>query len=179
MLIKIFIGLAVIVVVFLVAAALQPSDLRVERSIVVSAPAALAFGQLNDLHKWEAMSPYVRYDPAAKYTFDGPATGVGATVAWAGNSKVGVGRMTIVDSRPNEFIRMKLEFLKPFACTNTAEFTFRAAGSETKVTWAMYGENKFIGKAMGLVMDMDKMIGSDFEVGLTNLKNLVETAARK
>src|SRR5207245_1627915 len=113
------------------------------------------------------------------YTFAGPSAGIGASLAWAGNSEAGAGCMTITESRPNELVRMKLEFLRPFVSTNTVEFTFRQTGDQTAVTWAMFGQNKFIGKAMGLIMNMDKMIGKEFENGLANLKTLAEAAARK
>lgn len=176
MLITILIGLAVLVVLFLVVAALRPADFRIERSISVTAPAALAFGQINDLRKWQEMSPYVKLDPAASYTFSGPAAGVGAAMAWAGNSKAGVGQITITDSRPHELIRFKLEFKKPFTCTNTAEFIFRPHSAGTDVTWALFGRHNLMGRAMGIVVNMDKMIGRDFDAGLANLKAIVEAA---
>ena len=179
MLTYILIGLAVLLVVFLIAAALRPDDLRVERSITVSAPATLAFAQVNDLRKWPQMSPYAKDDPAAKYTFAGPAAGVGSTLEWAGNAKVGAGRMTITDSRPGELVRFKFEFFKPWYCTNTTDFVFRPTGTGTEVTWAMSMKNNFIAKASGLVMNMDKLMGESYEAGLVNLKNLAEAAARK
>jgi len=175
----ILIGLAVLLVVFLIAAALRPDDLRVERSITISAPAALAFVQINDPRQWLEISPYAKDDPAAKYTFAGPTAGVGASVDWVGNAKVGTGRMTITDSRPNELVRFKFEFFKPWYCTNTTDFIFRSTGSGTEVTWAMSMKNNFIAKASGLVMNMDKMMGESFEAGLVNLKNLVEAAEKK
>jgi hypothetical protein len=179
MLTYILIGLAVLLVVFLIVAALQSDDLRVERSITLSAPAALAFAQINDLRKWQEMSPYVKKDPAAKITFAGPAAGVGASLDWAGNAKVGTGRMTITDSRPNELVRFKFEFFKPWYCTNTTDFIFRPNGSDTDVTWAMAMKNNFVAKASGLVMNMDKLMGESYEEGLVNLKILVEAAAKK
>jgi hypothetical protein len=179
MLTYILVGLAVLLVVFLIVAALRPDDLRVERSITVSAPATLAFAQVNDLRKWPQMSPYAKDDPAAKYTFAGPAAGVGSTLEWAGNAKVGAGRMTITDSRPGELVRFKFEFFKPWYCTNTTDFVFRPTGTGTEVTWAMSMKNNFIAKASGLVMNMDKLMGESYEAGLVNLKNLAEAAARK
>lgn len=176
MILYILLGLVVFVALFLLVASMRPDDLRVSRSISISAPAALPFAQINDVRKWQEMSPYVKYDPAAKTTFAGPEAGVGASFAWAGNAKVGEGRMTIVESRPNELVRFKLEFFKPWACTNAAEFSFRPTASGTEVTWTMSGKNKLVSKAMGLVMNMDKMIGRDFEAGLQNLKSLAEKA---
>jgi hypothetical protein len=179
MLTYILIGLAVLLVVFIIVAARRPDDLRVERSITISAPAALAFGQVNELRKWQEMSPYAKNDPAAKCTFSGPAAGVGSTLDWDGNAKVGKGRMTITDSRPNELVRFKFEFFKPWYCTNTTDFTFRQNGPATEVTWAMSMKNNFIAKASGLLMNMDKLMGESYEEGLANLKNLAEAAAKR
>ncbi|MES1168547.1 MAG: SRPBCC family protein, partial [Oleiharenicola lentus] len=123
----------VLVAVFLIVASRQPDELRVERRIVISAPAALPFEQVNDLHKWQEFSPYLKEDPAAKTTYEGPAAGVGAAFAWAGNMKVGEGRMTITESRPNELVRFKFEFFKPWYCTNTTDFAFRPSGAGTEV----------------------------------------------
>jgi len=175
---KILIGLAVIVVVFVVIVALQPSEFRVERSATISAPAPAVFAQVNDFHKWEAWSPWAKLDPAAKNSFEGPSAGNGAIFRWAGNHEVGEGSMTIIESRPSELIRIKLEFLKPFAGTNTAEFAFRSEGNQTAVTWSMFGTNNFIAKAFCLFMSMDKIVGGQFEKGLASMKSVVETAPK-
>jgi len=95
-------------------------------------------------------------------------------MSWAGNKEVGVGRMTIAESRPNELVRFKLEFFEPFAATNSAEFAFKQEGGRTAVTWTMRGQNNFVGKAMCLVFDMDQMVGGDFEAGLAGIKAIVE-----
>lgn len=169
--------LAGIVAVFLGVAAMQPGDFRVVRSAEMSAPAESAFAQVNDFHNWQAWSPWEKLDPALKRTYSGPEAGEGASYAWAGNSDVGEGRMTIVESRPNELIRIRLEFFKPFAATNTGEFTFEPAGEKTTVTWSMAGERTFVCKGMCLLMDMDKMIGDEFEKGLAAMQAIVEQSA--
>ena len=179
MLTYILIGLAVLLVAFLISASLRPDDLRVERRITISAPATFPFAEINDLRKWQEISPYAKDDPAATYTFAGPAVGVGSSVDWAGNAKVGTGRITITDSRPNELVRFKFEFFKPWYCTNTTDFIFRSTGSGTEVTWSMFMKNNFIAKASGLFMNMDKMMGDSYEAGLLNLKYLAEAAAKK
>ncbi|MEO8353950.1 MAG: SRPBCC family protein [Chthoniobacteraceae bacterium] len=177
MLKKIFLSLAVIVVAFLIVAALQPADFRVTRAATVAAPPAQVFSQINDLHHWNAWSPWARLDPNAKNTFDGPAAGVGAGFGWAGNSEVGEGHMTITESQPNERIVMKLEFVKPFAGVNITEFTFHPEGDQTAVSWTMTGRKNFIAKAMGLVIDCDKMVGDQFEQGFKNLNEVVSAPA--
>jgi len=166
--------IAIAVIIFAIVAAMQPSDFRVTRTATITAPASAVFPHVNDLQKWDAWSPWAKLDPNAKNSFEGPASGVGAIMRWAGNNKVGQGSMTIMESRPDEFIQFKLEFLKPMAATNTAEFTFTSENNQTTVTWCMYGKNNFIGKAMGLFMSCDKMVGGQFEKGLATLKSVVE-----
>ena len=176
MLKKIPIALAVIVVIFLVVVALQPSEFRVARSTAVSAPAPAVFAQVNDFHKWQAWSPWQKLDPAMKKTYDGAPAGTGAIYSWSGNKEVGAGRMMLTESRPSDLIRIKLEFIKPFAAINTTEFTFKPEGNQTVVTWSMFGANNFMAKAFGLFMNMDKIVGGDFEKGLAQLKSAAESA---
>jgi hypothetical protein len=179
MVIKILIGLVAVVAVVAGVVALQPSDFRVVRSAAIPAPAAVVFSQVNDFHKWEAWSPWAKMDPAAKNGFAGAPSGTGAVFEWAGNSKVGEGRMTLTESRPPELIRIQLDFVRPFAGTNITEFTFRPEGNQTVVTWSMSGDNNFIARAFCLFVNMDKMVGGEFEKGLANLKSVTEVAARQ
>jgi hypothetical protein len=169
-------ALFIVIGIVIAVAASRPDDFRVTRSATIAAPPAAVFSQVNEIKKWEAWSPWQKMDPGMKQTYEGPAAGVGASQAWAGNSKVGEGKMTIIESKPDELVKFRLEFLKPFAATNTAEFTFKAQGNQTLVTWTMDGKNNFMFKLMGLFMDCDKMIGGDFERGLAQLKTVVETA---
>jgi len=175
----ILISLAVIVIVFVVIVALQPSEFRVARSTTISAPPAAVFAQVNDFHKWEAWNPWGKIDPAMKQAYEGAPAGIGAIYTWTGNKEVGEGRMTITESRPSELIRITLEFFKPFAATNTAEFTFKPEGNQTAVTWSMFGEKNFMAKAIHLFMSMDKMIGGQFEKGLADMKSIVEAAPKQ
>lgn len=171
---KIMIGLAVLVIGFVIVVATRPADFRVERSLVMNAPPEAAFAQANDFHNWNAWSPWAKIDPNAKNAFEGPNSGVGAVFKWDGNKDVGSGSMKIEESRPNEFIKIRLEFLKPFAAVNATEFTFVPQGNQTLVTWSMYGKNGFIGKAIGLFMDCEKMVGPMYEKGLASMKAIVE-----
>ena len=175
----ILISLAVIVIVFVVIVALQPSEFRVARSTTISAPPAAVFVQVNDFHKWEAWNPWGKIDPAMKQAYEGAPAGIGAIYTWTGNKEVGEGRMTITESRPSELIRINLEFFKPFAATNTAEFTFKPEGNQTAVTWSMFGEKNFMAKAIHLFMSMDKMIGGQFEKGLAQMKAVAEATAKQ
>ena len=171
--------IAAIVVLFLIIVALRPSDFRIERKATVNAAPAAVFAQVNDFRNWRAWSPWEGRDPNLKRTYEGPGAGNGAVYSWAGNRDVGEGRMTIVESRPGELVRIKLEFLKPFAATNTAEFTFAPQADGTLTTWSMTGKHNFMAKAFCMFMDMDKMIGGDFEKGLAAMKTVAENGARR
>jgi len=179
MLKKILIVIGVIVVVFVIIVALQPAEFHIARTATIAAPAEVVFAQVNELKKWDAWSPWIKIDPAMKQTYEGPASGKGALSRWAGNNQVGEGSMTITESRPNELIRFDLEFIKPMAGTSTSEFTFKPEGNRTTVTWSMSGRNNFIAKAMCLFMNMDKMVGGEFEKGLAQMKSITETAPRQ
>lgn len=174
---KILIGLVVVIVVFAVIVAMQPSTFHIERSVAISAPPAAVFPQVNEARRWEAWSPYAKRDPHMTLTYEGPSAGVGAVYAWSGNREVGEGRSTIVESRPYDLVKFKLEFFKPMKGVNDVTFTFRPEGNQTVVTWSMDGKNNFVARAVCVFMDMDKMVGGDFEKGLTQLKALVEGSA--
>jgi hypothetical protein len=169
-------GLFVLVVaVVIVIITLRPDELTVTRTAVYDATPERIFPELNDFHNWEAWSPWAKIDPQMKTTYSGPQAGVGSSYAWEGNSQVGKGRMTIVYSRPNEGVKIDLEFLEPFATRSVTEFLVTPEADKTRLTWNMSMKNGFIGKAIGLVADMDKMLGSDFEKGLAQLKPVVES----
>ena len=174
MLTKILIGLAVVVIGSVALVATRPPEFRVARTATIAAPASAVFAQVNDFHNWETWNPWARIDPAMKQAYEGAPAGPGAVYTWAGNKEVGEGRMTLTESRPNDLIRIRLEFLKPFRGTSLAEFTFRPEGDQTVVTWSMTGQNNFIAKAVHLFMDMDKMVGGNFEKGLAQMKSVVE-----
>ena len=173
-----FLALAFIAVIFIIVIAGRPDEFVVSRSARISVPSETIFPRVNDLHKWETWSPWAKLDPNAKNSFAGADSGTGAAMAWSGNKKVGAGRMTIIESAPSGLIRIKLEFLKPFKATNTAEFAFRPDGNQTAMTWSMTGKNNFFFKAFGLFVDCDKMVGKDFEKGLAALKSVVEAGGR-
>lgn len=178
MLTKVLIVLAVIIVVLVIVVATRPSEFRVARTATIAAPARVVFAQVNDFHKWQPWNPWGKIDPAMKHGYEGAPSGVGAVYTWAGNSEVGEGRMTLTESRPSELIRIEMEFFKPFKGTSTAEFRFRPEGDRTTVTWSMVGQNTFVAKAVHLVMNMDRMIGGQFEKGLAQMKSVSEAAPR-
>ena len=174
---KALIALAVVVGAFVVVVALQPADFRIARTARIAAPPADVFAHVNDPQKMHAWSPFAKLDPAARNTFEGPRAGVGAAMSWSGNRDVGEGRMTIVESRPGELVRMRLDMTRPMTATSHAEFTFTPEGAGTTVTWSLTGRNGFLARAFCLFADMDKMVGGSFEQGLAALKALTEKAS--
>src|SRR5262245_26387136 len=158
--------------------ALQPAQYRIARTTTIAAPPAAVFAQVNDFHKWRAWSPWEQVDPAMKREYLGAPAGAGAVYAWAGNRDVGQGRMTITESRPNEEIRISLEFFKPMAGVSVAEFRFEPSGQGTLVTWSLTGRKNFLAKAIHLVVNMDAMIGGNFDKGLAQLRSTVEAGSR-
>lgn len=155
----------------------QPDEFRVERSLLIQAPAERVFAQIEDFHQWHQWSPWARRDPAMQVSYEGAAKGVGAVYRWSGNRQVGKGSCAISESRPNELVRMQLEFLEPFQASNIAEFHLQPEAAGTRVNWSMSGRSNFVSKAMGLLFNMDKMVGGDFEQGLASLKARSESPA--
>ena len=172
----ILLALVFIALIFFVIIAGRPDEFIVSRSTKISAPPEKIFPHVNDLHKWETWSPWAKLDPNAKNSFAGADSGAGAAMSWDGNKKIGAGRMMIIESAPDNLIRFKLEFVRPFKATNTAEFTFKPEGGQTVVTWTMTGKSNFGFKILGLFMNCDKMCGGDFEKGLTAMKSVAEAA---
>ena len=174
MLIDIALAVAVFVVAWLALAATKSGSLHIERSARVQAPADKIFPLINDFHRWVEWSPFERLDPAMKKTYSGAASGKGAIYEWVGNSKAGQGRMEITDASSPSRVTIKLDFLKPFEGHNVTIFTMVPDGDATRVTWAMDGPSPFMMKAMRVFVNMDNMIGKDFELGLSNIKVVTE-----
>jgi uncharacterized protein YndB with AHSA1/START domain len=170
--------LAIAIAVVLVLASTKPARFSVRREIRVQAPAEKIFPLINDFHQWVAWSPYEHKDPALKRTYSGTESGKGAVYGWEGNNNVGSGRMEILESAAPSKIVIQLDFFKPFEGHNTAEFTMLPQGDATNrttdVTWLMHGPAPFMSKVMQVFMNIDNMIGKDFEIGLANLKRLTE-----
>ena len=175
MLKKIAIAVVIIIAAFLGYAATRPDTFRVERTTSIKAPPEKIFPLINDLHRWDAWSPFEKKDPAMKRTFGSATSGKGAVYEWEGNKEIGKGRMEIADTSPPSRVTIKLDFVKPFEAHNTVDFTLEPRGETTNVTWAIHGPSPFISKVIGIFCNMDKMIGKDFEAGLANLKAVAES----
>ena len=170
------IGIAIVVLVAAVLgyAAMQPDTFRIQRSASIQAPPERIFAVLNDFQQSPSWSPYEKKDPAMKRAFSGATVGKGSVYEFDGNKEVGAGRIEIVESVPPQKVTLQLDFVRPFKASNTVEYTLEPRGDATEVTWAMHGPSPFISKVMCLFIDMDKMVGTDFEVGLANLKAITE-----
>jgi uncharacterized protein YndB with AHSA1/START domain len=170
--------LAIVVAIVLILAATKPNTFSVQRATTVRAPPERIFPLINDFHQWGSWSPYENKDPAMKRSFSGAADGKGAVYGWEGNKNVGSGRMEIMDTSKSSKIVIKLDFFTPFEGHNTAEFTMLPQGDATSlttnVTWLMHGPAPFMSKVMQVFINLDNMIGKDFEIGLANLKRLTE-----
>jgi uncharacterized protein YndB with AHSA1/START domain len=162
--------LVIAVVVVLGLAAMKPDTFRVQRAMTIKAPPEKIFALINDFHAWGQWSPWEKKDPAMKRTFSNPASGKGATYAWEGDKNVGQGSMEIVDAAQSSKIALKLDFVKPFEGHNMVVFTLEPKGEATNVTWDMRGPTPFFAKIIHVLLNMDKLVGNDFEAGLANLK---------
>ncbi len=170
---KLVLVLVVLIAAVMLFALTKPDTLHVERTATINAPPAKIFPYINDFHQWGAWSPWEKLDPAMKRTHSGAPSGKGAVYEWAGNSNVGSGRMEILDSTPSK-VSIKLDFITPFEGHNLAEFTAKPSGDATSLTWTMDGPQPYLGKVIGVFMNMDRMIGTDFERGLASLKAISE-----
>jgi len=170
----ILIILVVIIAAVLIYAATRPDDFVVSRSASINASPEAIFPAINDFKRWGVWSPYEKLDPEMKRSFSGADSGKGAAYAWHSDGKAGIGRMEITGSVPSSLVALKLDFEKPFKANNTAEFTLKPAGNSTEVTWAMRGRYPFMAKLIGVFMNFDRLVGKDFEAGLTSLKRAVE-----
>jgi uncharacterized protein YndB with AHSA1/START domain len=166
--------LVLAIAVILILAATKPDRFSVQRATTVRAPAEKIFPLINDFRRWGSWSPYEHKDPVMKRSFSGAASGKGAVYAWDGNKNVGSGRMEILDATAPAKIVIKLDFFTPFEGHNTAEFTMLPQGDGTNLTWLMHGPAPFMAKIMHVFMNIDRMVGKDFEIGLANLKRLTE-----
>ena len=173
------IGILIAVIVVGVAgvlafAATKPDTFRVSRAASIKAPPEKIFPLLNDLHNFALWSPYEKKDPAMKRTLSGAPSGKGAVYEWDGDKNVGSGRLAIADSSPPSKVTLDLDMLTPMRAHNIVEFTLEPKGDSTTVTWAMNGHVPYIAKIVHVFLNVDRMVGQDFETGLGNLKTIAE-----
>jgi uncharacterized protein YndB with AHSA1/START domain len=146
----------------------------VERSTTIDAAPERVYEHLADFHKWRSWSPWEDLDPDLQRDYSGPESGTGSVYRWSGNRKAGSGRMEIVSAVDRERVDIDLEFLKPFKARNDTSFVLTPQGESTQVLWHMTGKKTVAMKVMSMFGGMDKMIGPDFEKGLSRLKGVAE-----
>lgn len=173
MFLNLLIALAVLLAGFLIYVATRPAAFRYTRSLAIDAAPETLFPHINDLRQFQQWNPWSKAEPDIKLTYSGPESGPGSSYDWTGK-KTGEGAMTIAESHPNQLVRARMDFRKPFAATHTAEFTLTPEAGQTLVTWSLYGHNNFLGKLFGVLMNGDKMCGDQFQQGLAALKALAE-----
>jgi uncharacterized protein YndB with AHSA1/START domain len=171
---RVFLFLGLVVVAVLVYAAFRPGVVRIQRAVVMDASAEKIFGLIDDFHCWREWAPQDKGDAGMVRTFSGAASGVGAVSEWDGAGSTGKGRMTITESEPSRRIKVEVDFEKPFAVHNVNEFVLAPVGGRTRVTWTMLGPNVYMMKLMGVFVNMDRVMGRHFEMGLENLKKVAE-----
>jgi hypothetical protein len=175
-----YIGIGVVLLVggVLIAAAMRPDSFRVQRSTEIKAAPEKIFPLINDLRRFNTWNPFEKKDPNLKRSYTGPENGKGAAYAFEGNGDVGKGSLEILDSAPASKVTMALHMREPFQVDNKVEFILQAAsgteGDATEVTWAMQGAVPYFAKIIHLFIDMDRMVGTEFEAGLASLKALAE-----
>ncbi len=152
---------------------------RVERSAIIDAPPARIYEQIVDFHNWTNWSPWEEMDPGLKRDYSGSEAGTGAVYRWSGNRKVGQGRMEITEVAEPSRVQIDLRFEKPFKARNDTVFTIAAEGSGSRVTWSMTGKKTLMTKVMGAFTSMDKLVGRDFEKGLSRLKAVAEQSGAR
>ena len=181
MIVKILIGLVAVIILLLLLlpllAGMRSAGLRGGRSATPFGPALALFEPVNDHPQFSVWNPFMKPDPNVKNTHRGPESGVGAVCSWNGNSQIGEGSCTIIESKPGELVRSRMDWKRPMEGTSTVDFTFKPVGDKTVVTWSMYGKNNFMGKLVSLFMDCDKMCGPQFEKGLADLGEIAARTA--
>lgn len=170
--------IAIVIVVAILAvlgyAATLPDTFRIERTTSIKAPPEKIFAYLNDFQKSMTWSPYEKKDPAMKRMFSGAPSGKGSVYAFEGNKDIGSGRIEIIESVPPQKVALRLDMIEPFEGSNVIEYTLHPQGDETQVTWAMQGTSPYFAKVICIFLNMDEMVGKDFEAGLASLKAIVE-----
>jgi hypothetical protein len=176
---NIFLGLLGLIVLAVLVIALiasqRPDTFRVSRSATIAAPADKLFPMINNLREFDTWNPYAHKDPQMKSVYSGPASGPGARSDFE-SKKAGTGSLEIVQATAPSEVKMRLNMTAPMKGDNTVVFKLIPQGNATQATWSMEGSAPFIAKCMGVVFNMDKMVGADFDAGLANLKARAEKA---
>lgn len=176
---KIALGLAGLLLALAAIVAIRPAAYRVERSAHVSAPSRMVYERLSDFRRWAEWSPWAHVDPDMRQSFEGAPAGTGAEYTWSGDSRIGEGRMSITEARPDELVAIRVDFTRPLRTTSTTELRLLPESGGVRVTWTMEGRRDFVGKAVALVARLDDVVARDFEQGLDGLRRVAEGEATR
>jgi effector-binding domain-containing protein len=169
---KIFYVILALIALYFILAFFGPSEIRAERSIFVNAPVETVREKLGNYQYFhDRWSPWTRRDTTMKTEYSGDPGKPGHKHRWSGNSDVGSGEMEIA-SFSGDTIVQKIHFER--GGDAQARYIAEKAGEGTKVTWIMHSKVGFMGRTPMLFMNMEKMMGDDFEEGLQNLKKAIE-----
>lgn len=168
------VGLVGLIAILLLIAAFKSPDFRVERSLTIAAPPEALFCWFNSPKKFDEFNPWLKLDPSAKTEYSGPESGTGSSASWTGKT-TGKGKATITESKPNELVRLRMDWIEPMEGVSTVDYIFKPEGNKTSVTWAMYGKSNFVGRLMSIFMSCDAMCGPQFEKGLADVAKIVTT----
>lgn len=178
MLKKILVGVVVVFGGFAIYVSTLPSEMNISRELEINASAEVIFPFINNSKKGNEWMPWRDADPGVKMVFSGPEEGVGAKTSWDSQGQMGTGEALITESVKNQSVKTQLTYTKPFEMSQQATMSLSPAGANTKVRWGVTGKNNFLCKAMSVFMNMEKMVGGEFEKGLQNLKKLAEAQAK-
>ncbi len=170
---NVFIGLVIVTVLFVGIGFFLPSEFRVERSITIDAPAAQVYPHVSDLKKWKGWGVWFKRDPLMQINYSGPEQAVGMKSSWKSETE-GNGEMEVTELITDKKVTYSLYF-PDFEMGSTGELSLSETGGKTQVTWVDYGDVGSNPVNHYFAMMMDGMIGPDFEAGLNNLKELVES----
>jgi hypothetical protein len=172
---KVFLVIVLILVaIIIVGGMFLPKTYTVSRSINVGATDTTVYQNVADFNHFLKWNPWYKMEPSAKITITGAPAQVGHTYAWKDGKKTGAGEMKITEATPYTSVKTAMKFLEPFENSTQVQFNFAKLGDSTKVIWSMNGENNIVARWICLFMDMDAMVGKDFEAGLKSLKQLSE-----
>jgi uncharacterized protein YndB with AHSA1/START domain len=174
MLIRILILLAVALGCFLLYVAMKPGACTISRELDIQASPESLFIYINNSRKMNEWMPWQDSDPGVKMEYSGPDEGVGSKSAWDSPGKMGTGNAVVIESRLNQSVKTQLTYTKPMEMSQIAEVTLTPVEGGTRVKWSVDGHNGFVFKLMGILMNVEKMVGGEFEKGLAKFKSIAE-----
>lgn len=171
---KIVIVVAVLIGLLFMYAAIQPSEYKISRRLLIHAQPEVLFSYINNSKKMNEWMPWAEEDPQVQMSYSGPDEGIGSISSWDSAGTMGTGKSTIIESIANSSTKTRIDYFKPMEMIQMSDMLLTPQAEGTMVSWAVTGQNGFMNRVFCVFMNMDKYIGGKFEKGLSKLKNLVE-----